>query len=120
MKLNSIAITVTCIAGLLMTGLLPVTAETTRDTVPLEDAVVSTDLGPDTVRTLRESGDILSLESVLEKVRQEYPGRIIEIELEDEDGRMIYELEVVDDDGIVNEIEVDATTGDILKTGRDT
>jgi uncharacterized membrane protein YkoI len=38
------------------------------------------------------------------------------VELEKEHGRYIYEIEVLDNDGKVWEMEVDAENGEILKT----
>lgn len=71
------------------------------------------------IRRLKESGRIRSLESVLEEIRRDYPGRIIEIELDDDDGRYIYELEVVDEQGIVWDLEIDARTGKLLEKKQD-
>ncbi len=65
-------------------------------------------------KALREQGKILPLQVILEKVSREHPGQIIETELEEESGRYIYELEIVDDEGKVMEIKVDATTGEPL------
>lgn len=73
----------------------------------------------DEVMRLKESGAIMSLEDLLEKVRREYPGRIIEIELEMENGKYVYEIDLVDENGIVWELELDASTGDLLKLKRD-
>lgn len=73
----------------------------------------------DEVMRLKESGAIMSLEDLLERVRREYPGRIIEIELEKENGKYVYEIDLVDEDGIVWELELDASTGDLLKLKRD-
>lgn len=73
----------------------------------------------DEVMRLKESGAIMSLEDLLEQVRHEYPGRIIEIELEKENGKYVYEIDLVDENGIVWELELDAETGDLLKLKRD-
>jgi uncharacterized membrane protein YkoI len=61
----------------------------------------------------------MSLESVIAQVRKDYPGQIIEIELDEEDDRFIYEIEVVNDDGVVIELEIDAATGEVLKYKKD-
>jgi uncharacterized iron-regulated membrane protein len=68
-------------------------------------------------RRLRETGDILSLEQVIAKIRQTHPGRIIDSELDDEDGRYVYELEVLDDSGKVSELKLDARTGEPVRSG---
>ncbi len=69
----------------------------------------------DRARALQETGDILSLEQILERVRGEYPGRLLEIELEREDQVWVYEVELLDADGKVWELELDAVSGEILK-----
>ncbi len=68
---------------------------------------------------LLRSGDILSLEKILEISRKQIQGRILEVELEHEDGLIIYELEVLDKQGIVWEIKIDAVTGIILEKEQD-
>lgn len=69
----------------------------------------------DKARKLREAGDILPLEQILEKVRQKQPGRIVETELERESRRYVYEVKVVDEKGVVHELEYDAKSGELLK-----
>lgn len=69
---------------------------------------------------LLNSGKILPLEKILEIIStDQVPGQILEVELEHEDKRIIYELEVLDKQGVVWEIKVDATTGAIIKQERD-
>lgn len=67
-------------------------------------------------RRLVETGSILPLEQVLKSVRGEWPGRILEVELERQRGGYIYEIEMLDAQGAVWELEVDAVTGRLLKT----
>jgi uncharacterized membrane protein YkoI len=43
------------------------------------------------------------------------PGKVIEVELEDEDGKLVYDLKMLSPQGQLQEIEVDAATGNILK-----
>jgi len=70
-------------------------------------------------KRLRDEGEIKSLEEILKNVRKAYPGRILEVELEDEKGRIIYELEILGDDSIVREIYIDATSGELLSIEED-
>lgn len=51
----------------------------------------------------------------LEKV----PGTIKEVELEDEDGTIVYEFEILSTDGTQNEVKVDAQTGKIVRVEAD-
>jgi len=73
----------------------------------------------DEARRLLESGDIMPLEQILNRLRPEYPGKILEIELEQEDGRRVYEIEMLGNDGIVWELIIDARTGELLRNERE-
>lgn len=66
-------------------------------------------------RKLVESGTILSLEQILDHLGTRVEGKILEVEFEREDGHYIYEIEILDDSGLVRELEVDAVSGEILK-----
>ena len=70
----------------------------------------------DEARRLSQSGDILSLQVILEKLRPRYPGKVLEVELERKSGRLIYELEILSKDGVVLELYIDAKTGDVLRS----
>ena len=59
-------------------------------------------------------GEILPLAQVLQQIQRDYPGRVIEVELDDDDDLLIYEIEMITPDGRYVEIEVDAATGTIL------
>lgn len=63
---------------------------------------------------LAREGRILPLEQVLEQQRRDRPGRVLEVELEHEDGRMVYELELLDTSGRVWELHYDAVSGRLL------
>lgn len=67
------------------------------------------------VYQLRESGQIMSMEDVLSHARSLQPGQLIEAELEREDGQYVYELKIIDADGRIHKLELDAQTGDVLK-----
>ncbi|MCW8889160.1 MAG: PepSY domain-containing protein [Sedimenticola sp.] len=70
-------------------------------------------------RALHESGKVMALEQILDNVREAYPGRLLAIELEQEDDRVIYEVELLDAEGKVWELELDAVTGKLLKRKQD-
>jgi len=84
-----------------------------------DDSPRVTELKAGDIRKLREAGNIMSLETLLKNIRQDYPGRIIEIELDKEDEHYIYELEIVDADGVVWELHFDAGTGELLERERE-
>jgi len=47
-------------------------------------------------------------------LRRDYKGEVIEVELEDEDGVRLYEIELLGPDGQVVEFLLDAATGEII------
>jgi len=69
----------------------------------------------DTARKLREAGDILPLETILRKVGKTHPGKVLEVELEKNHGRIIYEIELLDAKGKVWELKVDPRSAEIIK-----
>ena len=58
-------------------------------------------------RRLLNSGEILPLEVILKNVRQIFPGKVLEVELEKEDQHIVYELEILGGDGVIKEIYID-------------
>ena len=70
---------------------------------------------PLSARHLRERGEIVSLERIVEAAQTIHPGRLIRTEFEKEHGRYIYEIEMLDKDGTVWELKFDATTGAFIK-----
>ncbi|MDX2503235.1 MAG: PepSY domain-containing protein [Gammaproteobacteria bacterium] len=70
-------------------------------------------------RRLLDAGEILPLEVILKNVRQTFTGRILDIELETEDQQIVYEVELLGEDGIVQEVYIDARTGKVLFTRED-
>jgi uncharacterized membrane protein YkoI len=60
-----------------------------------------------------------NLQSILDQVRNEFSGRIIEVELDEDDGQLVYEIKLLDNKGRLFEIYADARDGRILKVERD-
>lgn len=56
-------------------------------------------------------GQFVPLEQVLEDALRRYPGKLVEVELEDDDE---YEVEILGADGVVMELEYDAVSGKLL------
>ena len=79
-------------------------------------APANADREPDreTVRRWVEEGRVLPLEELLARHRERITGRLLDLEVEREHGRIIYELEVVDIEGRVHEIYLDAQSGEWL------
>ena len=67
------------------------------------------------VLQLRESGRIMAMEEIMARAREDQPGHLIEAELEQEDRRYVYELKILDAEGRVHELEMDAASGEVLK-----
>ena len=66
-------------------------------------------------RAALQAGEVLSLQAVLERVQRKHPGDVLEVELEREGGRWVYELKLLQRDGTLLRLDVDARTADILK-----
>ena len=78
--------------------------------------MVTADDDHEQARRLREAGDILPLETILQRAQAHHPGRVLEVELESEHGRHVYEIEILDAQGVVQELYFDAHSGELLKT----
>jgi len=78
------------------------------------------DLGPDEAMRLRDAGTIQSFEKLNEAALAQHPGgKIEETELEEEYGRYIYQVEVRDTNGVQWDMDIDATSGEVLKNQQD-
>ena len=77
------------------------------------DAVYADD--HDRAKQLLDEGEIISAESLLRDAMKRKSGRLIELELEVEDGRHVYEVEIIDDAGVVWEFYYDAKSGAFLR-----
>lgn len=66
-------------------------------------------------RALSRSGQILSLEKIAGQAQVARAGKLIDIDLEQKRGVWIYEVEMLDDQGRVWELKLDARTGEVLE-----
>lgn len=69
----------------------------------------------DRAREALARGEILSLSVLLPEIEARYDARMLEVELETDDGRLVYEFELITSAGRIIEAEVDAATGAILE-----
>lgn len=82
--------------------------------------VAARDLDQDEALSLRQQGVILPLEQLLQQALDRYPGaKLLEAELEEKHDVYIYEVELLTTDGVVRELDLDASTGRLLKDKED-
>lgn len=69
----------------------------------------------DRARAALQAGEVLSLRTILERIERDQPGQVIEAELERKGGRWIYELKLVQTGRQLIKLEIDASSGEILR-----
>jgi len=78
------------------------------------------DLDQDQALRLRQEGVIQPLEQLVQNALDRYPGaRLLEVELEEEHGIYVYEVELLTASGVVRELELDARDGRLLEDEED-
>ena len=85
----------------------------------------------DRARAAVQAGDVLPLPTLLERLQRTHPGKVLELELEFEDdvdgervvgrksGRWIYEVKLLQADGQLLKLEVDAATARVQNVKRE-
>lgn len=68
----------------------------------------------DRAREALKAGQVMPLRAVLERLEREHPGQVLDIEIEEEDGRLIYEVKLLQNDGRLIKLELDAKTATVL------
>lgn len=68
----------------------------------------------DRVRSLRASGDILSLDVIMQGMPKAADSRIVEVDLEEKNGLLIYEIERLETGGRVREYQFNARNGELI------
>ena len=69
----------------------------------------------DRARQALEAGQVLPLRAVLERLEREVPGQVLEVELEQEGGRWIYEIKLITPAGQLTKVKLDARTAEVLR-----
>ena len=69
----------------------------------------------DRARQALLAGEILPLKSILERVEREQPGQVMEVELEQKSAGWIYEVKLLQAEGRLLKLHVDARSGEILR-----
>ena len=86
----------------------------------LSPALPAKDRDHDRARQALEAGEILPLRTIIDKLERDYPGQILEVELDHEDGQWIYEIKLLRDNGGLVKLKLDASDGTLLGIkGRD-
>jgi len=73
------------------------------------------DSSHDRARRASEGGEILTMTEILQRIRPQAPGRVLDTELERQDGRWIYEIKLLDARGRLYAVEIDAHSGELLR-----
>jgi len=73
----------------------------------------------DDARRAYERGEAQPLSQILKRVQTVVPGEVLEVEMDREDGRLVYEIEVLQRSGRVLEVTVDARSGAVLSVEDD-
>ncbi len=68
----------------------------------------------DRARQALQEGKILPLRSVLDIVEQSYPGQVVKVEFEEDDGEYLYEIRLLQDSGNLLKLKIDARDGQVL------
>lgn len=65
----------------------------------------------DRSRVLEVRRDGISLDEAVSRAEQQYRARVVRTDVQDEDGRKVYVLKLLSDDGRVFTVRIDASTG---------
>jgi uncharacterized membrane protein YkoI len=68
----------------------------------------------DRARHALEAGEVMPLRVILDRVEREYPGRIMEVELERQEDRWVYEIKLLRPGGTLMKLKVDGHSGELL------
>ncbi len=66
-------------------------------------------------RAAVQAAQVLPLSVVLERLQRTHPGQVLELELEREDGRWIYEVKLLQAQGQLLKLAIDARTAQVLE-----
>ena len=69
-------------------------------------------------RQALQAGKVLPLRTVLDQVERQYQGQVLKVEFEHDDGRYIYEIRLLQADGRMAKLKVDAVDGKLLSIKR--
>ncbi|MGE4437054.1 PepSY domain-containing protein [Achromobacter sp.] len=74
----------------------------------------------DRAREALQAGKVLPLRSVLDIVERDFPGQVVKVEFEEDDGLFLYEIRLLQPGGSLVKLKIDARDGRVLgMKGRD-
>ena len=85
----------------------------------LTGAVAHADDDIEEARSIARQADLIMPERAIEIAKAEKPGVMTDLDLEIKRKKWLYEVEIVDNDGIEWEFKIDAREGKVLKVKRD-
>ena len=77
--------------------------------------VAQADDDHDQARAALRAGEVLPLQTVLNRIATAYPGRVLAIKLERDDGVWVYEVKLLQSQGRLLKLDLDARTGAVLR-----
>lgn len=69
----------------------------------------------DRARAALKAGEVLPLADILARVAVSHPGQVLELELERDHGVWMYELKLLQSDGLLVKLKVDARDGSVVR-----
>jgi uncharacterized membrane protein YkoI len=73
----------------------------------------------DHARRAVDRGEARPIAELLEQLENQVPGEVVGVEFEREHGRWVYEFKIIDSEGRLLEVYVDAQTGTVLSMEED-
>lgn len=70
----------------------------------------------DRVREAVQAGEVMPLPALLERLQRTHPGQVLELELEREQGRWVFEVRLLQPGGRLLKLQLDARSGEVLKS----
>lgn len=86
---------------------------------PQPDLVPTAETDAERARARVRSGDFLPLDTITATLRAQFPGEIIGVKLDEDDGLAHYEFRIMGAGGRVVEVEVDPKTGRVIDVDDD-
>ncbi|WP_428036482.1 PepSY domain-containing protein [Amphritea sp.] len=85
----------------------------------INQACAGTDISDAQVREWVAAGKIMSFVDIMAVNESRLNGRLLDLEIEQEHGKIVYEVEVLRENGEVREFHIDAASGIVLKEEKD-